>query len=426
MQTKVVTAGLLLCSLAAGCWTQPAPRDAGRDAATSDVTPTDDADADASANSEPAVFATDFDLATFTSARRVLSGPGTQTAQLTPDGRWTSTVQRGADGSVTRTLSHDGVVRRTTVWSADGITITADYDDDDDGRAEVHVAITRGPTVADQQMVVTESAASAGVISERRTYTRTSETMVHVTIERPSPSGTLTVNSSEDTTVMQGDPLLQPLDANGVANCDTAGARATVQRALEDGIRQGIACMQNLDPRAHRCLLDQLATHDVQVHCTSGGNLYAQVSIFDTLVGPIDGTIDIDVDDQNFFNLPNDTRRAATLFHELLHVCRGIHQGVNIGTGVQQKYSDPIAACAATCFGDFTVRDRCTCATCRGVTPCDPQCVGMPPCPEFRTVCANDCVGERTVFATMADCSGHCANRCKGGGCEPFAPPCSR
>lgn len=408
------------CALfAAGCTTPPRADDAGH--------PLDapiDGGVASDAGGGPPVFETDFDLDTFERAREALVSPdlGTHTATLTADGRWTGSVVREADGTVRRTLSRDGVVVRTTVWSPDGL-VAADYDDDDDGRAEVHVDIRRGPTVADQLVLVTERAESESVISERTTYVRTDEETVHVIIERPR-DGELVVVDEFDTTALQAAPLLRPLDPNGVASCESEESARAVAAALSGAVVQGLSCMERIDPGTHRCMLDHLLTHDVAVHCTDSGSLYAQVGVLDTLVGPFDGSIDIDVHETRFFAL-GETSQAATLFHEMLHICRGVHDPRNIASGVPQNYNDPISACTATCFGDTAgaspISNRCTCAVCIGADRCDARCAGLPDCAVDLTECDNSCVGQRTVYSTPSECEGACPNLCKGGGCWTYS-----
>jgi hypothetical protein len=164
------------------------------------------------------------------------------------------------------------------------------------------------------------------------------------------------------------------------------------------------------------------------VECTSGTSLQAQISIFDTLVGPIDGTIDITIDARNFFALPEGASRAGTMFHELMHVCRGVHEPVTRRSGIVDTYSDGIAGCVATCFGNDTQRDRCTCAACRGTDSCDPACLGFPSCTtDDRAYCDMRCTGivNDPVFETRDECIANCPNACKGGGCWTFAPPCN-
>lgn len=90
---------------------------------------------------------------------------------------------------------------------------------------------------------------------------------------------------------------------------------------------------------------------------------------------------------------------GATLFHEIMHAVQGSHSRSarrleeNVNDAVSRgdraayerwrtmlSYSDPVYACEDLCFGGANDRNRCTCAACYGVRPCDEPCSGLSSC----------------------------------------------
>ena len=144
--------------------------------------------------------------------------------------------------------------------------------------------------------------------------------------------------------------------------------------------------------------------------------------------GGSDGTFDISIDPSMFFML-DDTSRAATLFHELLHFCLGAHDSTDIAddtNGADVNYNDPVYACSTTCFCGAGQADRCTCSRCRGTSPCDPACSAYGPCNPDRSQCG--CDSKPIVYQTDTACRVACPSglACFAATCMPYQPPCAR
>jgi hypothetical protein len=96
--------------------------------------------------------------------------------------------------------------------------------------------------------------------------------------------------------------------------------------------------------------------------------------------------------------------------------------------------ADPAYACEALCFGDGSLRNKCSCARCLATTACDTRCGNLPSC-KFPTdggmATASEAVGtlcesNNTWFLTKASCNtaGACPSANGMSSCKSYSVSC--
>lgn len=156
---------------------------------------------------------------------------------------------------------------------------------------------------------------------------------------------------------------------------------------------------------------------------------------------------------------------GATLFHELMHAVQGGHarevarleENANDAVARNDRAAyerwlamlnstDPVYACESLCFGSPALRNRCTCAACYGVRPCDEPCRSLPSCVrdtvDGMTVApfASEAVGafcqpvgispstsQISWYSTLAECESTCPGVSSGASsCTSRSRSCKR
>ncbi len=421
---------LLVAALAlAGC-PSPVSSSDGGDAVSADAPGLDAPDGSVADASNPDTSPSTGPTLTHDSleAARDLLAAGMTEVPWSTDGRYRYRVTRAA-GAISRTeLLLDG--RVVVQWDYAATGSTGQYDRDRDGRFDRRLEITTGAVLTDTTMVESFLDA-AGTVIERRTTTRTDMTMLHVSIETPDATGTLTESDSFDTTVMQPGTIISVDQGSGAGMCTSTQGTAA-RDAMFHVIGDELTCLQGHDPGDADCIADILK-HDIRLQCaTLPGTELAEISMWDTITGGAGSSIDIEVS-PNFFAVDGPNQRA-TLLHELIHICRGMHNLRHIsglgngddgalpggGFGAVATMSDEVYACARLCFPGAT---RCHCAACLHTNQCDSRCATFLPCagPSHCT-----CFVRDVVYKDEATCNVLCPSgiACFSASCQPaFACP---
>jgi hypothetical protein len=278
-----------------------------------------------------------------------------------------------------------------------------EIDSDGDGYLEA-VMVRRFDSMGLLQQVISFFGMSDGLVTERRTLQPVSSDSVRW-IEEKLVSGTLVV--LRDVTVPA---LMETVGDGAPITCRAAGSRsvqctpehlAKIEKLLKQALKKGKKCLdEGLDNNSaggatDRKILEHLIktrAKNITRTCFEDPKILAQIHLGQPDSDPYGPkTMDVNI---GHLDCDSDARIQSTLFHEMLHISRGPHDGPadealfklsKEGKLPYEKFvlTDSIRACEAYCFEGFN--DRCTCAACFRVKNCDAPCKDKPPCdtPDF-------------------------------------------
>lgn len=277
-------------------------------------------------------------------------------------------------------------------WTHTGVRSHIDQDTDADGTFDWKLDAVGGPAPTDRSIVITSGASPTSGPVRRETFTQTSDTIAHVTIEAAAGQGWLVVETY-DTTVFQG---------NGATGITTAGCSAAEDALLTPNtalaVNGGLACLKHFNVTdIYEKLVIIMAKRGIHFDCgTSLPGTCAQASVFSTLTaGAFSSEVSIDtasgLGGAGCENVP------AVLFHELLHITTGASHASGLDTSTPAGRSkDRIYSCTDICFNPYAAT-QCECATCLITTRNDPLCAAFTPCGAFHVVLTFTEVGTLIV-----------------------------
>lgn len=290
-------------------------------------------------------------------------------------------------------------------------------------------------------------------VVERLVIEATADGMVHQTFETMVDGVLTTVE--DDVSGGDAEADYPPGGTEGAACVPTtcsAQQTARLERLYRQSLHRRMSCFATRDAgRARAAAFENLVIRWHSGHefrCLPAGcNRNGRMDL-GSLAGSGPVIMEMQVDGRS------DDAVTDTLMHELTHGVMGRHTveanrlrnstGTATVDGVRDEdtqvrlfmmylYSDPAAACTSFCGTDSTFRNRCTCAACLGVRPCDEPCASLPSCTldnaagdhlaseAIGTICRVEGSAD-TYFSTYATCTSAC-----GGECRSLAPedPCS-
>lgn len=314
-----------------------------------------------------------------------------------------------------------------------------EIDDDGDGFIES----TMVSSYDDQgliEQVITFFNPSTGEVEERRTLRRVDPKTIRW-IEEKRVDGRLQV--TRDQVGPSRMEQAAPIGAGCLAEEEippgacTAKEEQRIREMLKKMLEKGAECLaqgkkgprsgeKDRDLLAH--LLRTRAQH-LKLTCHEGKKALASIEGIDSQPWG-EQTVSMN---SGHLRCGTDTQIQSTLFHEMLHITRGDHDGNNeaikdaIKSGKAPRstwwYTDSLRACEAFCFGEL--KNRCSCAACFQTLGCDESCNGQPSCHEqgadggyvmsdaVGAVCSSGPEGKATWSATMASCRSGCGGTCK-------------
>jgi hypothetical protein len=308
---------------------------------------------------------------------------GSTDVALTPGGCATIHRDLRSGKAVSQTLVIEGVTVANWQLAADNVHV--DWDLDRDGFAETRI----DSRVHGGQRQQVQYDPKTHVTLGRRVVTDLG-TDDQVEIQTPVSNGqdwntaTAYISShDEDYSRALVDPSTAPAAELADASCTPAQV-AHLASVLQHAYDTGMECLNHYNSELTTTLAFQLIVRDVDFGCT-----YTACRAHLDPLSYRDETvpIHIDVDWPCFSNL-SDYEQASVVWHELMHLLLGGHDGNNKGF---PRYSerDRVVACERLCFGpnDYT---KCTCATCLGANTCDSRCKQLSDCDDsygFRCPC---------------------------------------
>lgn len=310
------------------------------------------------------------------------------------------------------TLRFEHTAAQSTGWQ----------DTDLDGFFEWQIAATRGATVDDDRVEITDFSPSTRLPTDRKTYTRTGD-VIHVLIEQADGSGVLRPVASydQDLWVETLAPRLA-LDGERISvSSPTAPCSATdcsdavLQRKLQDAVDQGLQCLHGKKAYdLERRLTAHLFRSGIRLRCAAIPPHPSGEDVLAHTLTPLPFPLDlnphalIEVNRNAFCDLTL-ARQLATLFHEFMHLENHDHDPNKEISSNREDVDQPYA-CARLCFGPPSDVTQCACATCLGTTKCDSRCdrsLGFQACSDdFGAWCP--CPTRLRWYRTCAECLSGC------------------
>jgi hypothetical protein len=335
------------------------------------------------------------------------------------------------------TLTHEEITfsaKPVLTWDHTGAQSTGRRDGDQDGFFEWQASITRGPTPDEVRTEVAEFSPAGHTLVRRSTYSGAAD-RVRAVIEEIDASGSLkviamfdvdpeeeaTLRDRPDAGVLMPTTTYSPSSAARrltavAADISTPGCNDTqaaqVREALRHGMSVGLGCLkENGATELQLHMMFHYVARDIRIICGATKNPEADASLrresWLDVTTPVIITVNTRPD--KFFSR-DETTRAQTMWHEMIHAQHGPHDKKLKGSGRYEEL-DPTEACEDLCFGSDPIT-KCSCARCLGTTDCDRRCQRYLDCDQFTYICP--CPVGQNAFRSFETCSA-CLAICPSG-----------